>query len=216
MPKENEIRGAVKEASDVLSGRKSKLVAVREQILRKPEEVYYAGEIVERDGYLNTSGHTAEEVDMIVSPIKTKLKVEELNSFMNGLVKNIDISGRDEAVHDRDSIVFGKLYFRDPIGRVERTVIPIEKEALQECGIKIGRLEDDIINRRTVVTVYPNPSIARTIFNHEQHIRNGAIRSNPMLTTLRHHIEDGQIKYIEEGKSLVTVKILKHQFAAFR
>lgn len=187
--KENEVR--------------SKLVIVREQIFANPN-VFYAGELT---GYGGMGGWT-QTVDMIISPTKPIYDSKKLNLFMDGLISGIQTSARDEARSRGDGgIDLGKLYFDEPIGKIETEtftfVSPIEVSALQNAGITIGKTHnksEENLMRRTWVRVYPSQVLAKLVFEYEFGVTKGTIEPDPTFDYVQHWITGEQIRKAKQDK----------------
>lgn len=160
---------------------KNKLVAVREQLQANPK-VYFAGEVHKHypDIY-GEDAHWFETVDMYVAPTTPQFDAMELNTFMDHLTAGIELSGRHAAQIEFDGgIRLGRLYYEETIGSIREvtqiTVETTEPETIERAGLTVGKSQSEFqanISRMTWVKVYPDPILAKTVYEYENNYQNG-------------------------------------------
>ena len=172
---ENQPGAESKELVHLPEKRRTKIELVREK-LQANSEVFVAGEIHEYDARAQGFSSFTETVDIIISPVKPLFDVDELNTFMDSLFDEKEVSSRDAArTYQEDGMELGKLYFNEVIGSVRTesviTVETTEPETLQRAGRETGKFErviEDDLRRRTWVRVYPDPISASVMAEYLQ------------------------------------------------
>ena len=189
-------------------GFESKLEEVQEQLRANPD-LYYAGEIFKHPPAGPGVGYWSETVDIIVAPVKPIFDIKRLNEFMHGLIKGLKPTSRDGATEwGEGGIHLGRLYFDESIGKqvrkIKTHITAIDHEALQRVGITPGEsesAEEEDIQRRTWVRVYPDPTSARTIYEYKNGVNEGNIEYNDTFSYLEHWIDGDQIKAIKRQQN---------------
>lgn len=192
---------------DTLSGGKSILAEVRNQLQTNPQ-LFYAGEMFSHPSTDPEIRNWTETVDIIVAPVSPIFDAQELNKFMDGLIVGVQTSSRDQADPLEDGgLSLGKLYYDELIGtrrqEITTLVTAVDPEALQRAQIAVGEDQRTVIKnllRRIWVRVYPNALSAQTIFEYEQGVMNGTVESNSTFDWLKHRIDGGQVRRMKENQ----------------
>lgn len=173
--------------------------------LKKNPNVYLAGMVINPNhGY----GWT-EAVSIFVAPIKPTYKIDKLNHFMKGLIKDVKATCLDEAcLYMEDGIHLGRLYYDEDICKIksviQSSIEAIDPDALSRSGLKVGsttRNTEEILRRRTWVRVYPDVNSAQTIFQYEKGVEEGHIEPNNNLGYSEHWLTGEQIRKLKQGQN---------------
>lgn len=193
--------------------RASLLQQVREG-LKADSKVYFAGEILHSpygSGWL-------EAVDIIVSPTKPVYDADKLNQFMDNLVPDIPRSARDEArkYDDKSDFRLGRLYFDETLGitkkEIKTTTTTVEPQALDRAGVHIGEshhTEEEPLERRTWVRVYPDVDSAQIIAEYERGLKEGTVEPNRDFEYMKHGFSAEQFRNIKRNRNKLHLKLKK-------
>ena len=171
---------------------------LKEGLLADPR-VFFAGEIL----HSPYGAGWMEAVDIIVAPTKPIYDADRLNEFMDSFIPGLPRSARDEArKYDKKSdFQLGKLYFDETLGTTKReiriTTTTVEPEALERAGVHIGEsheTEEELLQRRTWVRVYPDANSAQTVAEYERGVNEGTIEPNSTFGYLEHWITAEQFE----------------------
>lgn len=168
--------------------------------LKANPDVFYAGKISKNLGVKpipvngDFSKEWSETVDIIVSPRTPIFDTGGLNGFMDRLNRpivrrlsklfaNVKPIWKDSAYTERNGrIHIGRLYYDEPFARIQthsqRTVTSFDPEATARLEMLTGTSEEDSdeqVWRRIWVRVYPEPMVARILFELESGAYHGTL-----------------------------------------
>jgi len=190
-------------ATEIQERRMSLLEKVREG-LHSDRSVFFAGEII----HPNHGAGWLEAVDIIVSPVKPIYDPEKLNDFMDSLVPHLPRSAKDDARHydEKSDFQLGRLYFDESLGSTRREIkiitTAVEPEALVRSGVQIGeshKTEDESLNRRTWVRVYPDTYSAQIVADYEKGVAEGTVEPDSKFSYMQHWFSSEQLKALKKA-----------------
>ena len=190
-------------ATEIQERRMSLLEKVKEG-LRSDKRVFFAGEIIHR----NYGADWLETVEIIVSPVEPIYDPNKLNDFMDSLAPDLPRSARDAARHsdEKSDFQLGKLYFDESLGSTRREIkiitTAIEQEALVRSGVQIGEsheTEEQNLNRRTWVRVYPDTSSAQIVADYEKGVAEGTVEPDSKFSYMQHRFSSEELKAIKRA-----------------
>jgi len=195
---------------EIVEKRTSLLQQVKEG-LQADERVYFAGEAV----YPRYGAGWLEAVDIIVAPVEPIYDADRLNEFMDSLLSEIPRSARDAATkyNQRANFSLGKLYFDETIGETRREIktitTAVDPEALTRAGVNIGethKTEEESLERRTWVRVYPDATSAQIVAEYEQGVKEGTVETNQAFEYMKHWFSAEQFEQIKKAGGILPIK----------
>lgn len=135
---------------------------------------------------------------------------------MHSLVPDLPRSAQDDAWHRSEESDFelGKLYFDESLGSTRKEIkiitTAIEPEALARSGIHIGEsheTEEESLNRRTWVRVYPDAYSAQIVTDYEKGVAEGTIEPDSKFRYMQHWFSSEQIKALKKTGGHVGLKL---------
>lgn len=195
---------------------RTKIAAVREQLQVNPN-VYFAGELHHYHPGAPEHGYWTETVDIIIAPTTPQFEADGLNTFMSGLIVDVELSSKDDACdHDDGGLALGKLYFDETIGSIRKvtqiTIETSEPETILKAKRQLGESQTEWqgeIQRRTWVRVYPDPISAATVYEYETAVSNGTVEPNSAHEYAHHWLDGEQIRQLKEENSKTPISRIK-------